>query len=97
MGNSAEESGVVYSAPPFFVESFPGHSNRSLLLLLLQMHNQEITDKFFASNLYIGLRLPKDLTVNHLRSYETLHIWLIVTNHNWVVAQGSSATTLVSV
>jgi len=36
------ESSVVYTAPPFFVESLHGCSDRSLPLLPLHMHAEEL-------------------------------------------------------
>jgi len=40
------ESSAVYTVPPFFVESLPGRSNRSLPCLLLHMHPGEIFATF---------------------------------------------------
>jgi len=57
------ESSAVYTAPPFFVESLHGDTNRSLPRLPLHMHAEEIISTFLTSNIYIGLRLPKALTL----------------------------------
>jgi len=40
------ESNAVYTAPPFFVETLAGRSNRSLPRLLLHMHAQAIISTF---------------------------------------------------
>ena len=65
-------------APPFFVESLRGRSNRSLPRLPLHMHAEDIIPTFLTSNIYIGLCLPKGLTLTLLRSYEMFEVMLIV-------------------
>jgi len=72
------EASAVYTAPPFFVESLPGRSNSSLPRLPLHMHAEEIVPAFLTSNIYIGLCLPKALTLIRLRSYEMFEVLLIV-------------------
>jgi len=64
------ESSAVYTAPPFFVESVYGHSNRSLPRLPLHMHAEDIIPTFLTSNIYIRICLPKALTLTRLQSYE---------------------------
>jgi len=82
------ECSAVYTAPPFFVESLQGHSNRSLPRLLLHMHADEITPTFLITNIYIGLCLPKALTLTQLRSYEMFKVLLIIRIHKSVGLRG---------
>jgi hypothetical protein len=72
------EASTVPTAPPFFVESFHGHSNRSLPRLPLHMHAEDIISTLLTSNIYIGLCLPKILTLTQLWSYEIFEVLLIV-------------------
>jgi hypothetical protein len=72
------ESSAVYTAPPFFVESLHGRSNRSLPRLPLRIHAEEIIPTFSRSNIYIGQWLPKALTLTRLRSLEMFEVLLIV-------------------
>jgi len=72
------ESRVVYTAPPCFVETIPGRSNRTLPRLPLHMHAQAIIPTFLTWNINIGLCLPKALTLTRLWSYEMLEVVLIV-------------------
>jgi len=72
------ESSAVDTAPPFFVESLPGLLNCSLPRLPLHMHAEEIVPAFLTSNIYIGLCLPKSLTLTRLRSGEMFKVLLIV-------------------
>ena len=72
------ESSGVYTAPPFFVESGHGRSNRSLPRLLLYMHAEDILLTFLTSNIYIRLCLPKALTRSRLWSYEMFEVLPIV-------------------
>ena len=58
------ESGAVYTASPFCVESLHGHSNRSLPRLSLHIHAEEIIPIFLKWNIYIALCLPKALTLH---------------------------------
>jgi len=71
-------SSAVHTAPPFFVETLHGRSNRSLPRLPLHMHAQAIVPTFLMSNIYIGLCIPKALTLTRLRSYEMFEVLLIV-------------------
>jgi len=72
------ESSGVYTAPPFFVESLPGRSNKSPPRLPLHMQAEKIAPAFLTLNIYIGLRVPKVLTLTCLRSYEMFEGLLIV-------------------
>jgi len=72
-------SSTVYTALPVFVKSLPGRSNRCLLRLPLHMHAEEIVPALLTSNIYIGLCLPKALTVTRHRSYKTFEVFPIVT------------------
>jgi len=72
------KSSAVFTVPPFFVESLHGRSNRSLPRLPLHMHAEDIIPTFLTSNIYIGLCLPKALTLTRLRSYEMFEVLLIV-------------------
>jgi len=72
------ESRLVNTAPPIFVKTLPGRSNRSLPRLPLHMHAQIIIPTFEMSNIYIGLCLPKAHTLTRLRSYEKFKLLLIV-------------------
>jgi len=63
MGNSDIESSTVYTAPTSIFESLPGCSNRNLPRLPMHMHAEEIIPTFLTSNIYIGLCLPKVLTM----------------------------------
>jgi len=60
------ESNAVYTAPPIFVESLNGYSNRSLPRLSLHMHAKEIIPACLKSNIYIGICLPRALTSTRL-------------------------------
>jgi len=71
-------SSAVYSTPPFFVKTLPGHSNRSLPHLPLHIHAQAIIPTFSTRNINIGLCLPKALTLTRLRSYEMFEVLFIV-------------------
>jgi len=82
------ESSAVYTAPPFFVESVQGHSNRSLPRLLLHMHAEDIIPTFLTSNIFIGIWLPKALTLTRLRSHEMFEILLIIRINKSVGLQG---------
>jgi len=82
------ESSAVYIAPPFLVQSVHGRSNRSLPRLLLHIHSEDIIPTFLKSNIYIGIFLPKALSLIQLRSYEMFEILLIVSinkgvGHRW--------------
>jgi len=57
------ESSVVHTAPPVFVETLHGRSNRSLPRLPVHMHAEAIVPTFLTSNIYIGLCIPKALTL----------------------------------
>jgi len=71
-------SSVVFTAPPFLVESLPARSNRSRPCLPLHMHGEETIPTFQRSNIYIGWCLPKALTLTRLRSYKLFEVLLIV-------------------
>jgi len=72
------ESSSVYTTPPFFVESLPGRSNRSLPRLSLHMHVEEIVPAFLSWKIYIRLCLAKALTLTQLRSYKMFKVLLII-------------------
>ena len=72
------ESNAVYTAPPCFVKSLPGRSNRSLPRLPLHMHTEEIVPAFLTSNIYIGRCLPNALTLTPLRLYKMFEVLLII-------------------
>jgi len=82
------ESSAVHTAPPFFVKSLHGRSNSSLSRLLLHMHAQAIIPTFVTSNIYIGLCIPKALTLTRLRSYEMFKVLLIVKINKTVGLRG---------
>ena len=82
------ESSAVHTAPPFFVETLHGRSNRSLPRLPLHMHAEDIIPTFLKSNIYIGICLPKALTLTRLRSYEMFEVFLIVRINNSIGPQG---------
>jgi len=48
------ESSAVNTAPPFFVESLQGRSNRSLPRLPLHMRAEDIIPTVLTSNIHIG-------------------------------------------
>ena len=62
------ESSAVYTVPPCFVKTHPGHSSRSLPHLPFHMHAQAIIPTFLTLNIYIGVCLAKGLTLTRLRS-----------------------------
>jgi hypothetical protein len=66
------ESSAVYAAPLVFVECVHGRSNRSLPRLPLHMHSEDIILTLLKSNIYIGIFLPKPLTLPPLWSQEML-------------------------
>jgi len=82
------ESSTVYTAPPIFVESVHGRSNRSLPWLPLHMHAEDIIPTFLTSYIYIGICLPKGLTLTRLRSYKLFEVLLIVRINKSVGLQG---------
>jgi len=71
-------SSALHTAPPFVVETVHGRSNRSLPRLALHMHAQAIVPTFLTSNIYIGLCIPKALTLTRLWSYKMFEAFLIV-------------------
>jgi hypothetical protein len=72
------ESHAGYTAPPVFVESVHGRSNRRLPRLPLHLHADNIITTFLTSNIYIGICLPKAFTLTQLRLYEMFEALLIV-------------------
>jgi len=82
------ESSAAHTAPPFLEKSLPDCSNRSLPCLPLHMHAEEIVPAFLTSNIYIGLCLPKALTLTRLRWYEMVKVVLIVRIDKSVGHQG---------
>jgi hypothetical protein len=71
-------SSAVYTAPPCFVESVHCGSNRSLPCLPLHMYGEDIIPTILTSNVYIGICLPKVLTLSRLRSYKMFEVLLIM-------------------
>ena len=57
------ESSAVYTVPPSYAETVTGHSNKSLTRLPLHMNIAEIIRTCLISNIYVGLCLPKALTM----------------------------------
>jgi len=82
------ESSVVYTAPPIFVVFHPGRSNGTLRRLLLRIHAEEIILTFLMLNIYMGLCLPKALTLTQLQLLEMFKVLQIVRINNWVRFQG---------
>jgi hypothetical protein len=82
------ESSAVYTAPPFFVESVNGRSNRSLPCPSLHMHAEPIIPTFLTSNIYIRICLPEAFTLTQLRSYEMFEVLLIAKINQSVGLQG---------
>jgi hypothetical protein len=82
------EASAVSTAPPFFVESLHGRSNRSLPCLPLHMPAEDIISTCLTSNIYIGLCLPKALTLKRLRLYEMFEVFLIVRINKGVGLRG---------
>jgi hypothetical protein len=83
------ESSAVHTAPPFYVETLHCRSNRSLPRLPLHMQAQAIIPTFLMSNIYIGLCIPKALTLTRLRSGEMFEVWLTVRINKRVGLRGS--------
>jgi len=52
------------------------------------MHAEGIIPTFLKSNIYIGICLPKTLTLTRLRAYETFEFLLIVTINENVGLRG---------
>jgi len=82
------ESTAIYTAPPFFVESLCGRWNRNLPRLPLHLHGEAIIPIFWMSNIYIGLYLPKALTLTRHRSYKIFKVLPIVGMNNSVSLLG---------
>jgi len=82
------ESSGVYTAPPCFVETLPGRSNRTLPRVLLHMHAQAIHPALLTSTIYIRLCLSKTLTMIRLWSYEMFEVLLIIRIHKSVGVWG---------
>jgi hypothetical protein len=62
------ESSAVHTAPPIFVQTLHGRSSWSIPRLPLRMEAQAIVPTFLMSNIYIGLCIPKALTLTRLWS-----------------------------
>jgi len=82
------ESHAVYTAPPFFVASVHGISNRSIPHLPLHMHAEDIIPTFLTSNIFIEICFSKALTLTRLRPYEMFKLLLIVSINNTVSLWG---------
>jgi hypothetical protein len=72
------QSSTVATAPPFLVETLPGHSNSSLQRMPLHMHAQAIISTSLMWNINIVLCLPKALTLTQLRWYKMFEVLLFV-------------------
>jgi hypothetical protein len=82
------EASAVSTAPPIFVETLPGCSNRSLPGLPLHIHAKIIISTFSTSNIYIGLFLPKALTLTRLWLLKMFEVSLIVRINNSMGLRG---------
>ena len=82
------EYSAFYTAPPFFVETLPGRSNRSLPHLPLHMPAEAIIPTFLTLNIYIVLCLPNGLKPRRLRSYEIFTVLVIVRINQCVGLRG---------
>jgi len=82
------ESSAVYTVPPSFVKSLPGHTNRSLPRLPIHMHGEGMVLGFSTSNIYIGLCPLKAVTLNRLWSYEMFEVLLIISINKCVGLRG---------
>jgi len=71
------KASAVSTAPPFLFESLHAHSNRSLPRLTLHIQAEDILPTFKTLNIYIGLCLPRALTLTRLRSYKIFEVLLI--------------------
>jgi hypothetical protein len=72
------EASAVSNAPPVFIESLHGRSNRSVPRMPLHVHAEVILPTFLTSNINIRLYLPKVFTLTRLRCYEMFEVLLIV-------------------
>jgi hypothetical protein len=72
------QSSAVYTAPPISVESLQGRLNRCLPHLLLHINAEELIPTILMSDIYVGICLPKALTLTRLQSYEIFELLLIV-------------------
>jgi len=73
------------------VESIHGRSNGSQPRLPLHMHAEDNIPTFLTSNIYIGICLPKSLTLTRLRSYEMFEVLLNVgINKAWAFREFST-------
>ena len=72
------ESSAIYTVPPIVVEYVHGSSNKSLPQVPLHMHAEDIIPTFLTWNIYIGISLPKALTLTQLQAYKMFEVLLIV-------------------
>ena len=82
------ESSAVYTTPPGFVESLHSPIRRNLPRLPLYMCPEVIIPTLLMWNIYIGICLPKALTVTRLQSYEMFKVLPIVRINKSVGLQG---------
>jgi hypothetical protein len=82
------KSSAIHTAPPIVVETLHGRSIRSLPHLLLHMHAQAIIPTFLTSNIYIGLYIPKALTLTRLQLYKMFEVLLNVVLNKRVGLRG---------
>jgi hypothetical protein len=78
------EASAVPTVPPIVVKTLPSSSNKSLPCLPLHIHAKIIIPTFSTSNIYIGLFLPKALTLTRHQSYQMFEVLLIVRINNSV-------------
>jgi len=72
------ESSAIYTVPLYFVESVHGRPKRSLPHLPLHKHAEDSIPTFLKSNIYIGICLPKALTLTKLRSHQMFEVLQII-------------------
>jgi len=72
------ESSTFHTTPPIFVKSVHGRSNRSPPRLPLPVHAEDIIPTLLTSTIYIGICLPKAITLTRPRSYEMFKVSLII-------------------
>jgi len=74
------ESSLIYTAPPFFVESLQGRPYRSLPRLPLNMHAEDIIPTFLMSTIYIWICLPQRPHTD--RTLVVRNVWSLANSQN---------------
>jgi hypothetical protein len=82
------DSSVGYTVPPLFIKSLHGRPNRSQPRLPLYMDAAEFIPTSLMSNIYIGLSLPKALTLTTFQLYEMFEVLVIVRINRSIRIQG---------